>query len=111
MIARLRKIVLCETGGQVDYLLPLVQKGQGRAFTIATLNYDNTIELACESVQVPFTVGLDQWAEYGEFRKPEQGIELLKLHGSIDWDWVPDPRTGQEMPISSRTVQRVPLEE
>ncbi len=53
-------------------------------------------------------MGLEQWGQSGVFQKPQQGIELLKLHGSVDWSRVRDPRA-PGAPLTAATVQRVPL--
>jgi hypothetical protein len=69
------------------YLLPLVSAGKKRTLTIASLNYDLAVEYACAIAGVPCSTGLEGWKCSGEFPKPNTGIELLKLHGSIDWDY------------------------
>ena len=71
------------------YLLPLVNAGKERPLTIASLNYDLAIEHACALAGVPCTTGIESWARTEEFPKPEAGIDLLKLHGSIDWEYRP----------------------
>jgi hypothetical protein len=111
MIRKLTELVWCEKQENVRYLTPFVLQGLQDTLTVATLNYDNTIELACEAVGVPCTIGLENWAQQGEFRKPPHGIELLKLHGSVDWSWIPDPAAAPGIPISYGLVQQVPLGE
>ena len=69
----------------VHYFQPLVALGKKEKFTIATLNYDNTIELACEVSGIPCSTGLEAWNNLEGFPEPEQGIDLLKLHGSVTW--------------------------
>lgn len=85
MLRILVEMIWLKDRTKVDYLAPLVRQGANETFTIATLNYDNTIELAGETTNIPVTDGLEGWLEHGEFRKPKGGIELLKLHGSVDW--------------------------
>lgn len=70
----------------VEHLLPLVSLGTvGQPITIATLNYDNTIELAAESLSIPLQLGVDNLTEEGKLRFPPHGVNLLKLHGSVNW--------------------------
>ena len=110
MITTMTELVWCTNPEKIEYLKPLVLQGNPQVLTIATLNYDNTIELTCEAAGIPFTIGLEQWEQFGEFQKPQQGIELLKLHGSVDWSMFPDPRA-PGVPLSDATVRRVPLSE
>jgi SIR2-like domain len=82
---------LATTEDSVRYLIPLVTAGQRRrGISIATLNYDLSIELACTSAHVPVHTGLESWAAEGRWRWPTRGVRLLKLHGSIDWAWQQD---------------------
>lgn len=69
------------------YLLPLVSAGRERPLTIASLNYDLAIEYACAIAEVPYSTGIECWERSGEFPKPNTGVELLKLHGSINWEY------------------------
>jgi hypothetical protein len=86
MIRALCRIAWIDSAEQVQYLTPLSRiLTKQRALTIATLNYDNTVELALRSIDVPFTTGIDRWSTTGEFEVGEEGVTLLKLHGSIDW--------------------------
>jgi len=85
MTIALKDLVWLEDASKTEYLDPLVKTIASHNGTIATLNYDNTIELAGDRLGVPVEVGLDNWSAKGSFAKPNTGIELLKLHGSIDW--------------------------
>jgi len=73
--------------GALWYLLPLANAGKERPLTIASLNYDLAIEYACALAGVPCTTGIESWERTAEFPKPEAGIDLLKLHGSINWEY------------------------
>ena len=86
MIESLSKMVWLDDAERVNYLVPLVEQAQDSVLSIATLNYDNTIELAGEAAEVPVSTGIEEWSQTGQFEKPKSGIELLKLHGSIDWE-------------------------
>jgi len=73
--------------GALWYLLPLANAGKACPLTIASLNYDLAIEYACALAGVPCTTGIESWERTAEFPKPEAGIDLLKLHGSINWEY------------------------
>lgn len=55
--------------------------------TIATLNYDQTIEQCAESCGVSYDTGMEGWVVYGVWMWPDEGVRLLKLHGSISDAW------------------------
>jgi hypothetical protein len=65
--------------------------------TVATLNYDRTIELVGERYDVPVDTGIEAWSKTGSFsaHQLESGIKLLKLHGSIDWILQPAQRSSK----------------
>jgi SIR2-like domain len=70
---------------RVKYLQPLVELGHTGCVTMATLNYDNTVELAAREASVPCQTGIEVWSSTGQLPAVRHGIELLKLHGSVDW--------------------------
>lgn len=86
MLARLRELV-ATTPKDVSYLTPLAEAGRSNGLTIATLNYDLSIEQSAEAMGVPFATGVEGWLRTGRWIWPPDGIRLLKLHGSIDWIW------------------------
>lgn len=87
MLAELRDIV-ATTPKKSAYLNPLVKKGdQDGGLTVATLNYDLSIEHAASALGVACTTGVERWLETGRWEWPTEGIRLLKLHGSINWHW------------------------
>lgn len=86
MLTQLRGLV-ATTEKQVRYLEPLIQAGKSTALTIATLNYDLSVEQAARKAQIACSTGLDNWIRTGRWEWPDEGIRLLKLHGSIDWTW------------------------
>lgn len=91
----------------LSYLTPLIKAvnaavGGG---TIATLNYDLTIEQACADAGVLVDTGIEHWIENRRWRWSATGVGLLKLHGSIDWAWNWPPGKRGEMPAP--TVIRV----
>lgn len=68
-----------------DYLRPLIAQAQDRPLAVATLNYDVTVETAAMAAGVPCADGVTTWAEDGALSWPDQGVRLMKLHGSLTW--------------------------
>lgn len=68
---------------------PLVRHLGEHKVVIATTNYDRAIEMACESNNVRFNDGFEEFGadEFAKWRGIEgaTGNKLLKLHGSTDW--------------------------
>jgi hypothetical protein len=94
MLAQLRQLV-ATTEKDVAYLRPLVARGaEPDGITVATLNYDRSIEIAGLNEGVPVHTGVQSWIESGTWAWPTTGVRLLKLHGSIDWSWKPEFRPG-----------------
>jgi NAD-dependent SIR2 family protein deacetylase len=67
----------------------LVDFCQKRKASIISLNYDNTIELACNSNGISVNTGIISWAKSGKLSFPDDSLSLIKLHGSINWFWSP----------------------
>ncbi|HTN99830.1 MAG TPA: SIR2 family protein, partial [Microthrixaceae bacterium] len=53
--------------------------------TIATLNYDQTIETMCERIGVTCSDGYESWTNNLVLDWGECDLRLLKLHGSVNW--------------------------
>lgn len=107
MIRMLATIVWISEQDKIQYLLPLVENAKnGNKITIATLNYDNSIELACEKSSVICDTGIDTWAQTGDFTSTQEGIFLLKLHGSIDWK--SQKLKGDAKPIPHQIIEKIP---
>lgn len=85
LINTLRDIVFLRHNKRLVYLEPLVQYSINNKSTIASLNYDNTIELVAKKLSIPITTGIEQWSKIRKINKEAKKILLLKLHGSIDW--------------------------
>jgi hypothetical protein len=70
----------------VRYLEPLVSfhNRQVGGLSIATLNYDVTIEEAAASAGVDIDDGMARWSESGLIFR-DGALRLLKLHGSTSW--------------------------
>ena len=107
MIQVLKDITWIESQDDVEYLRPLARlaKTDGN-LVVASLNYDNSVELACEAEGAGCQTGIEEWSRTGNVTVRGEGLHLLKLHGSIDWRlakrW-PSP----EMPLPYVAVERV----
>ena len=110
MIRMLAKFVLVPDATKVIHLAPVknLVTSQPR-ITVASLNYDNCVELFCDSVGIRCDTGIDEWSKSGSFDMHGDGVLLLKLHGSIDWQ-SKDGRS-QERPMPHRVITRVSPEE
>ena len=95
MIKELRTL-LAGHRKNLGYVAPLVRLARDtKPLTIATLNYDLSIEQAGHDEGIAVETGIDAWI--ADRRWPRQlgdGVRLLKLHGSIDWCW--DQGTSEE---------------
>ncbi|MCY4304738.1 MAG: SIR2 family protein [Aestuariivita sp.] len=68
-----------------------ISAGRSHNLTLATTNYDCAIEIATKDLDLEIRDGFEQLSE-GKFKKwksvptnEDNGVRLLKLHGSIDW--------------------------
>lgn len=87
MLSELKELLIT-TERDVAYLTPLAAIARERtALTIATLNYDLSVEQCARTAGVPCTTGIESWVRDGRWGSPVGGIQLLKLHGSLDWAW------------------------
>lgn len=68
-----------------DYLLDLVKICKKSNSNIATLNYDNTLELICRKNNIAFSTGIDQWISTNKVQFSPTALNIIKLHGSINW--------------------------
>ena len=86
LIRTLTEIVWINDAQRVQHLQPILHllETQQR-LVVATLNYDNGIELLAQSCSVPCRTGIEEWSQHGTFDMSGEGLHLLKLHGSIDW--------------------------
>jgi hypothetical protein len=64
--------------------------------SIATLNYDNAIELLSRANGVACDTGIRSWMGKGVFEYQNDGIQLLRLHGSNYWFWSKDVQTYEQ---------------
>lgn len=87
----LRRIcVLLSAPDDVAYLKPLMDLAiaQDGGLDITTLNYDRTVEIAAQECGVEIDTGLDRWVPGIPlvFRRERGRVNLMKPHGSIDWE-------------------------
>lgn len=80
---------------RLAYLKPLVDLGAGTdGVTVATLNYDLTVETAAAEHGIAVSTGVDDWLFKGRVDFPADGIHLIKLHGSVGWTAAAPTATG-----------------
>jgi hypothetical protein len=94
----------------VEYLSPiaeLAQRQEGGADVI-TLNYDLTLERAADDLNVPVQRGIETWRPGGplNFDVADGTLNLIKLHGSLDWELSRDYDPGH-FPLASPSIQVV----
>lgn len=106
MILKLVEMVWITEPQKIDYLIPLVEYAQKTNSTIATLNYDNAIELAGQIANVEIDTGFDTWSTSGDFTFEDKKTPLLKLHGSIDWA-LSDGQRSKEKPLPFQVIEKV----
>jgi hypothetical protein len=87
LINKLIELVWLNSSDNLSYLKPLIKHGQHGSIIIATLTYDNTIEMKALEESVPIETGIKSWITTGLLGNAPNGIELIKLHGSLDWVW------------------------
>ena len=75
---------------KTQYLIPFVKYAKEENAEIFTLNYDNTLEVACESANINYSIGLSseknelntQFFSIDNYK--DNTLNIHKLHGSID---------------------------
>jgi len=80
-------ITVLQDHEDVSYLKPIFRLADSQTHcTVATLNYDRTLEDAAYESDVRMDTGIDHWTSNGEWSfNNDAPVHLLKLHGSIDW--------------------------
>lgn len=97
MIINLINLVWINESINVSYYTPLTELyNRQKKLCIATLNYDNAIEIFADSNNLNISTGIESWSKDGEFKMKDDGIFLLKLHGSIDWELVRDKKSADQ---------------
>jgi hypothetical protein len=82
----LRQLLSLSDTSNVNYLHPLAELAQREQVTVATLNYDLTLERAAAETGVNFSDGIEQWNKNWALKWPSPGLKIIKLHGSLDWE-------------------------
>lgn len=85
LLRQLKKQLWFLDGSCTKYLDPLVELGRTGKVTVATLNYDLCVETAASLNDIPVCRGIDKWNTDWELEWTNSGVQLIKLHGSIDW--------------------------
>lgn len=85
MVDKLIDMVWITNQSNINYLTPLLDYAEKNKCAIATLNYDNSVELAAQANNNRIDTGFESWSLNGEFVFRRNWIPLIKLHGSIDW--------------------------
>lgn len=92
----------------VKYLEPIVDlsRSQQGGVDVITLNYDLTVEGVAEAAGVELNRGIDTWRPGNELNFPLRDgvINLMKLHGSLDWQATDQPSFGPD-PLSLPTIE------
>lgn len=99
------KLIWIKPDTNLPYLDPLIRIAKETGVTVATLNYDNSIESSAASAKIRCETGITYWAANGSLPEPQtSGIELLKLHGSVKWWWT-DARNDDSHALHQRRIE------
>ena len=71
---------------KIEYLKPLVSSSSQEKLWVATLNYDNALELAATALGINVDLGISAKTPSVKFND-ESGFCLAKLHGSVNWQY------------------------
>lgn len=104
MIRKLVNFVWLKELNKIDYLKPLVSfiSQQKNGSAIATLNYDNTIELTAKELGLKIDTGIRYWIKRQSIF-PVGDVILYKLHGSIDWK-LEENEKDEQKPLPHDTI-------
>lgn len=83
MVRALDTLLALRDPDATAYLAPLVTFAP--KVTVATLNYDVTVEAAAERAGVSHADGTNGWSSTGLLDWQNSQVQLLKLHGSLTW--------------------------
>ncbi len=90
LTAKLMQLTWLTDPNASAYFHPLLKVAETARLVIATLNYDNSVEIAADALHIPcYTLG--EWQTTSTLPEPAKGIDLLKLHGSTNWQWSDRP--------------------
>lgn len=96
---------------RVQHLAPVLNLlDNQQRLVVATLNYDNSIEFLAHGADVDCYVALGDCEEPVSSIPATDGLHLLKLHGSIDWE-LHEPRQpfGRLLPFTQASSMQMPL--
>jgi hypothetical protein len=106
MIEQLINMIWGTDISKIEYLFPLIKYAHNNISTIATLNYDNCIELAGQACGIAVETGFESWSSTGEFSFSEKCLPLIKLHGSINWKLLNGGKS-DDKPMSHEVIKQV----
>jgi NAD-dependent SIR2 family protein deacetylase len=106
MLYELAEMVWITDPTKVNYAVPLVEYAKNTNAVIATLNYDNVIEMAGQDASIEVETGFEAWSNSGEFKFTDGKVSLLKLHGSIDWK-LSDGQVSKEKPLPFQVIEKI----
>ncbi|WP_278912391.1 SIR2 family protein [Deinococcus wulumuqiensis] len=108
MIALLKDLVYINDTSKVDYISPIFRVLDSQpSLTVATLNYDNVIELAGDVYGKQVNTGIGQWSHTGEIEISSLGVNLLKIHGSITWSTNNGRRNGRQAALPTYQISEI----
>lgn len=85
-----------EDAEKTAYYVPMVQAAARSRTPIVSLNYDNAVELAAKQLGIGVDLGLSEWTRTRRLKWDDTKLHLLKLHGSVLWQYNPDPNYGPQ---------------
>jgi len=95
LTGKLIELTWLRAADKLEYLDPLLTAADIAPITVASLNYDNALELRAGVLGVPCETGIREWSQTGALPSAAIGIDLIKLHGSVKWWWTkPDEERG-----------------
>lgn len=90
LVERLGTDLRLDSEASTSYLNPLLAYMASTGGSIATLNYDLTVETAAGAAGYQLNRLVDSWSETGRLARNGAGIPYMKLHGSVDWELTGD---------------------
>lgn len=103
----LETLALITDAKKTEYLKPILNLvNKQKRLVIATTNYDNAIELLARENGVNCNTGIRDWIDAGDFDFSGDGINFLKLHGSVYWRWS-EPMTTYDIRIPDRSIRYI----
>jgi hypothetical protein len=99
MLLALRQLTTVASATPFAYLTPLFDLARRQGLlTIASLNYDRSIEVLGDALGVEVDTGIQYWSDKGTWSWRNSGVRLLKLHGSMDWTLAHRGGTAGQLP-------------